>query len=43
LVGKDLLLVLGGLIGIIIGSIMLAGAVRQISQAEATQTKLWQY
>lgn len=39
-VGKDLLLVLGGLIGIIIGSIMLVEAVRQISQAEATQTKL---
>jgi cation:H+ antiporter len=39
-VGKDLLLVLAGLMGIVLGSILLVEAVRHISQIEETQTKL---
>ncbi|WP_017302377.1 sodium:calcium antiporter [Nodosilinea nodulosa] len=39
-VGQDLLLMAAGLGAIIIGSIVLVEAVRQISQVEATQTKL---
>ncbi|MBF2014243.1 MAG: sodium:calcium antiporter [Rivularia sp. T60_A2020_040] len=39
-VGKDLLLVFSGFFGMILGSILLVEAVRQISQVEATQTKL---
>ena len=38
--GKDLLLILAGLIAMIVGSVLLVEAVRQISQIEATQTKL---
>lgn len=39
-VGKDLLLVFAGFVGMIVGSILLVEAVRQISHVEATQTKL---
>jgi cation:H+ antiporter len=39
-IGKDLLLVLAGIGGMILGSILLVEAVRQISSVEATQTKL---
>ena len=39
-VGKDLLLVLAGVFGMIVGSLLLVEAVRQISHVEATQTKL---
>lgn len=39
-VSKDIWLVAAGLVGIIAGSILLVEAVRQISQVEATQTKL---
>ncbi|MDX2212527.1 MAG: hypothetical protein SFY66_04480 [Oculatellaceae cyanobacterium bins.114] len=39
-VGKDLLLVFAGLVGMVLGSILLVEAVCQISQVEATQTKL---
>ncbi len=39
-VGTDLLLVFAGLAAMIVGSILLVEAVRQISQVEATQTKL---
>jgi cation:H+ antiporter len=38
--GKDLLLVLAGLAGLVLGSMILVEAVRQISSVEATQTKL---
>lgn len=38
--GKDLLFVLAGVAAMIVGSILLVEAVRQISQVEATQTKL---
>jgi cation:H+ antiporter len=39
-VGKELLLVLAGFTAMVGGSILLVEAVRQISQVEATQTKL---
>lgn len=39
-VGKELLLVFAGFASMIVGSIVLVEAVRQISQVEATQTKL---
>ena len=39
-VGKDLLLVFAGFAAMIVGSVLLVEAVRQISQVEATQTKL---
>ena len=39
-IGKDLLFVLAGVAAMIVGSILLVEAVRQISQVEATQTKL---
>jgi cation:H+ antiporter len=39
-VGKDLLLVCAGLAALIVGSTLLVEAVRQMSQVEATQTKL---
>ncbi len=39
-VGKDLLLVFAGFVGMIVGSSLLVEAIRQISQVEATQTKL---
>ncbi len=39
-VGKDLFLVFAGLSGMIVGSILLVEAIRQISQVEETQTKL---
>jgi cation:H+ antiporter len=39
-VGKELGFVLAGLLAMIAGSILLVEAVRQISQGEATQTKL---
>ena len=39
-VSRDIVLVAVGLVAIIIGSILLVEAVRQISQTEATQTKL---
>lgn len=39
-IGKDLLFVLAGIAAMIVGSILLVEAVRQISQVEATQTKL---
>ncbi len=39
-VGKELFLVLAGFAAMILGSILLVEAVRQISQVEATQTKL---
>jgi len=39
-VGKDLLLVLAGLAGIVFGSILLVEAVRQMAEIETTQTKL---
>ena len=38
--GKDLLFVLAGVAAMVVGSILLVEAVRQISQVEATQTKL---
>jgi len=38
--GKDLLLVFAGFIAMIVGSILLVEAVRQISHVETTQTKL---
>lgn len=38
--GKDLILVVAGLVSIILGSILLVEAVRQISPVETTQTKL---
>lgn len=39
-VGEDLLWVVAGLISLVLGSILLVEAVRQISSVEATQTKL---
>lgn len=39
-ISKDLLLVLAGIVAMILGSILLVEAVRQISQVEETQTKL---
>ena len=39
-IGKDLLFVLAGVAAMVAGSILLVEAVRQISQAEATQAKL---
>ena len=39
-IGKDLLFVLAGVAAMVVGSILLVEAVRQISQVEATQTKL---
>ena len=39
-IGKDLLFVLAGIAAMIVGSILLVEAVRQISQVEATQAKL---
>lgn len=38
--GKDLFLVMTGIVAMIVGSILLVEAVRQISQVEETQTKL---
>ena len=39
-VGKDLLLVFAGLAGMVVGSILLVDAVRQLSPIETTQTKI---
>jgi cation:H+ antiporter len=39
-IGKDLLLVFGGLAGMVVGSVLLVESVRQISGVEETQTKL---
>ncbi len=39
-VSKDIILVAVGLVAIVVGSVLLVEAVRQLSQVEATQTKL---